>query len=101
MFDQAHSIDLAIPTGSIGNPAEGAQTYKAENVTISLLVMVDELNGYIVNQGYQDFEFEKYAGAEGRDYWRLTGWWDNTHMYFDDSAGAAPSSFGRVLALYF
>ena len=60
--------------------------------------MIDELNGFIANQGYCNFEFEKYVGAEGREYWRLTGWWDNTHTYFD--AAAEPASLGKVLALY-
>ncbi|MGD8717662.1 MAG: hypothetical protein PVH29_02460 [Candidatus Zixiibacteriota bacterium] len=100
MFDLAYSIDLAIPTGSIGEPASGAETYRAENVTISLLVMVDELNGYIANQGYCDFAFEKYKGADGHDYWRLTGWWDNTAMAYNEPA-AGGTSLGRVLALYF
>jgi hypothetical protein len=80
MFEGAYSIDLAIPTGGIGKPEEGATTYRAENITISLLVMVDELNGYISNQGYCDFEFEEYQNNSGQDRWRLTGWWDNTHM---------------------
>ncbi|MGD8718774.1 MAG: hypothetical protein PVH29_08125 [Candidatus Zixiibacteriota bacterium] len=79
MFQLAYSIDLAIPTGSIGEPEEGATTYRAENVTISLLVMVDELNGYIANQGFCDFEFEQYKNNNGEYRWRLTGWWDNTN----------------------
>ncbi|MGD8717663.1 MAG: hypothetical protein PVH29_02465 [Candidatus Zixiibacteriota bacterium] len=99
MFRKAYSIDLAIPTGSIGGPASGAETYRAENVTISLLVMVDELNGFIANQGYCDFAFEKYKGADGRDYWRLTGWWDNTASAYDEPA-VAPTSLGRVLAVF-
>jgi hypothetical protein len=99
MFRKAYSIDLAIPTGHIGEPASGAETYRAENVTISLLVMVDELNGYIANQGYCDFEFEKYKGADGRDYWRLTYWWDGTATACDEPA-VEPTSLGSVLAIY-
>jgi hypothetical protein len=100
MLELAYDIQLDIPTGGVGNPEESAQTFRAENVTISILVMVDELNGYIADRGYQNFEFEKYKGAEGHDYWRLTGWWDHSHDYFDDSVGASPATFGRVLALY-
>ncbi|MGD8717664.1 MAG: hypothetical protein PVH29_02470 [Candidatus Zixiibacteriota bacterium] len=92
MYKSAYSIDLAIPTGSIGEPAESAEIYRAENVTISFLVMIDELNGYIANQGYCVFEFEKYyENGEGR--WRLTGWWDNTATACDE-----PTSVGRILA---
>jgi hypothetical protein len=99
MFRKAYSIDLAIPTGNIGNPASGAETYRAENVTISLLVMVDELNGYIANQGYCDFEFEKYYNTNGEARWHVTGWWDNTAAACDEPA-VEPTSLGRVLAVF-
>jgi hypothetical protein len=98
MFTRAYSIDLAIPTGGIGQPDPGAGTYRAENVSASLLVMVDELNGYIANQGYCDFEFEKYTNQAGQARWHLTGWWDNTNTYFD--AGSTPTSVGKIFALY-
>ncbi|MGD8717653.1 MAG: hypothetical protein PVH29_02415 [Candidatus Zixiibacteriota bacterium] len=99
MLELAYSIDLAIPTGGISQPEPGAETYRAENVTMSLLVMVSELNGYIANQGYCDFELEKYTNQAGQARWRLTGWWDNTRTNFD--AGADPASLGRVLAMYY
>jgi hypothetical protein len=99
MYKRAYAIDLAIPTASIGGPASGAETYLAENVSISFLVMIDELNGYIANCGYCDFEFEKYyENGEGR--WRLTGWWDHTSPYIDAGPGLMPQSLGRVLAYF-
>jgi hypothetical protein len=101
MFDKAYSINLSIPTGRVGTPGENETTYKAENVTISLLVMIDELNGFIANAGYCNFEFERYTTKEGKKYWRLTGWWDRTSEFFDAYPGVAPSSLGRVLSLYY
>jgi hypothetical protein len=78
MFRLAYSINLSIPTGRIGEPEPEETTYRADNVTISLLVFVDELNGYIANTGYCNFEFEKYKNEQSQDRWRLRAWWDRT-----------------------
>jgi hypothetical protein len=101
MFKGAFSISLTIPTGGVGEPAPNETTYRAENVSIKLLVMVDALNGYIADTGYCNFEFEKYRSEGGADYWRLTKWWDNTAVYYDANPGVAPASFGRILAIYY
>jgi hypothetical protein len=100
MFRKAYSIDLKIPTSRIGTPGENENTYLAENINISLLVMIDELNGYIAQQGYCNFEFERYEAASGKKYWRLTGWWDRTSEAYDANPGEKPTSLGKVLALY-
>jgi len=99
MFTRAYSISLSIPTGRVGEPGESETTYKAENISISLLVMIDDLNGFIADGGYCNFEFERYEAA-GKKYWRLTGWWDRTSPGYDENRGVAPTSLGRVLALF-
>ena len=99
MFSQAYSISLSIPTNRVGTPAENETKYKADNVSISLLVMIDELDGFIVDGGYCNFEFERYEAA-GKKYWRLTTWWDRTSQSYDEYPGASPASIGKVLALY-
>ena len=101
MFRRAYSINLAIPTGRVGTPGENETTYRADNVKISLLVMVDEENGFLIDSGYCNFEFERYDAASGKKYWRLTGWWDRTSEFLDAYPGVSPSTFGRVLALYY
>lgn len=78
MFQGAHSIALSIPTGGVGKPDPEATTYRAENINIRLLVMIDEINGYLADTGYCNFEFEKYQNESNQDRWRLTKWWDNT-----------------------
>jgi hypothetical protein len=78
MFEQAFSISLTIPTGSVGTPDPEDTKFGADNVNIKLLVMIDELTGYIADTGYCNFEFEKYKGENDKDLWRLTKWWDNT-----------------------
>jgi hypothetical protein len=101
MFRQAYSINLKITTNGVGAPGENETTYRADNVTISLLVMVTELNGFIADGGYCNFEFERYDAASGKKYWRLIAWWDRTSENLDAYPGVAPSTFGRVLALYY
>jgi hypothetical protein len=98
MFDKAYRINLSIPTDRVGTPAENETTYRADNISLSLLVMVNELDGFIADKGYCNYEFERYEGAGGKKYWRLTKWWDRTSQSSDEYPGAA--SFGKVLALF-
>ena len=100
MFRKAYSIKLTIPTSQIGTPDPGQTTYKAENVPISLLVMLDGLQGYIAGQGYCNFAFESYTSEAGKKFWRLTGWWDRTAVPADGRTGLAPTSLGRILSLF-
>ena len=101
MFRKAYSIKLTIPTSQIGTPDPGQTKYKAENVPISLLVMLDGLQGYIADQGYCNFAFESYTSEAGKKCWRLTKWWDRTSVASDENPGVSPSSLGRVLAVYY
>ncbi len=101
MFDEAYSINLSIPTGRVGTPGENETEYRADNVNIFLLVMIDELDGFVADNGYCNFEFERYEGAGGKKYWRLTQWWDRTSQGYDEYPAPSPSSLGRVLAMYY
>ncbi len=100
MFDKAYSINLSITTSRVGTPGENEMTYKAENISISLLVMIDELNGFIADNGYCNYEFERYESAGGKKFWRLTGWWDRTSPRYDEYPGTMPTSIGKIFALY-
>ena len=100
MYNYAYSVSLSIPTGRVGTPAENETKYKAENISISLLVMIDELNGFIADGGYCNFEFERYDSASGKKYWRLTGWWDRTSQGYDEYLGVAQATLGKVLAIF-
>jgi hypothetical protein len=62
--------------------------------------MVDELNGYLADQGFCNFAFESYTSEAGKKCWRLTKWWDRTAAFADGRFGAAPMSFGKLLALF-
>ncbi|MEE8639955.1 MAG: hypothetical protein V3T41_06060 [bacterium] len=78
MFQHAYSISLSIPTGRVGEPEPEENEYQADNISISLLLMIDELNGYGADQGYCNFKFEKYQNEQSEDRWRLIAWWDRT-----------------------
>ena len=101
MFNNAYSISLFVPVGPLREPGENETTYKGENVTISLLVMVDEVNGFKIDKGFCDFAFEAYYNERKEKRWRLTGWWDFTSEGYDERAAVAPGSLGSVLALYY
>ncbi len=100
MFTRAYSIDLKIPTHRVGTPAENETTYRAENINLSILVMIDDLTGFIADNGYCNFEFERYEAASGKKYWRLINWWDRTSQFYDANPGVSPTSLGRILSLY-
>jgi hypothetical protein len=100
MFNQAYSINLLIDTNGVGTPGENETRYRADNVRISLLVMINESSGYVIDHGYWNFEFEKYTAKDGNEYWRLTKWWDRTNISLDEYPGLMPTSFGKVLAMY-
>ncbi len=101
MLQVAYSISLLVRVEPLRRPGENVTTYKAEGVTISLLVMIDEYNGCLIDGGYCDFAFERYATEKGERLWRLTGWWDHTSEFFDEYHGVAPFSLGLVLAMYY
>lgn len=100
MFNKAYSINLSINTNRIGEPEPEENTYRADNIDLVLLVMVDELNGYVADKGYCNFEFESYPTKEGKKNWRLTKWWDRTSELNGKPNGLTPSSVGRILAMY-
>jgi hypothetical protein len=101
LFVKAYAISFTIPAGETGTPGPNESPYKADNINIKLLVYVDELNGYLVDGGYCNFEFEKYRSEAGADRWRLTKWWDNTSVSYDANPRVSPTSVGRVFALFY
>ena len=100
LFGRAYSISLHIPASQIGTPDPGQNIYRAEDVSLSLLVMVDEYNGFIAESGYCNFAFETYFNEQEEKRWRLTGWWDFTSAYADQMPSLVPTSLGTILAMY-
>ncbi len=100
MFDKAYSISLSIETDNVGKPRPEATEYYVEDVRTELLVMIDELNGYI-GEDPCAFEFESYL-TENRDkYWLLTTWQDGARYFDHEPAPGAPTTIGRILAFYY
>ena len=77
MFDQAYDIEIDLVGKQVGDPEPNDDKYKAYNVQINLLVMVDATTGFRAN-GFVDFEFESYNGEKGEKLWRVLNWWDKT-----------------------
>jgi hypothetical protein len=100
LFEGAYRISLTIYAAGVGEPDPEATTYRAENIRLRILVMIDDVNGFLVDRGYCNFEFEKYRSEGGADRWRLTKWWDNTAVPADAKPGLAPTSLGRILSLF-
>jgi hypothetical protein len=100
MFNGAYAIDLSIPTGGIGEPGPEETTFSAHNVEVCLLVLVGEKSGYVADEGYCHFEFEKYKDNEGRDRWRLTTWWDETEGGPEGPPGIEHVPLWYILSLY-
>jgi hypothetical protein len=92
MFDKAYNISLSIPRDKIGKPKEGVTYFDVKKNPLDILVMVDELNGYLADQGYCDFGFGQQADGK----WRMANWYDHTGAYNGDT----PTTLGRILALY-
>lgn len=100
MYKKAHRISLSIETGSVGEPRPEETEYRAENVPAELLVMLDELNGYIANSA-STFEFERYLAEGGGKHWRLTEWQDRGRYCDEAPAALEPATLGRVLTVFY
>jgi len=101
LFENTYAVDFRLTSANLGEPGPNVTTHRVDNVAIRFLVMVDELNGYLVNYGHFDFEFRRHYGEGGQESWRLTKWWDHTGYGYDPNPGLVPASFGRVLAMYY
>ncbi len=97
MFDQAYSIDFTVTTADVGDPDEGATEFTADDVQVTLVVMIDSTNGYMAN-GYCDFGFEN-VGYGGYDDWLVIDWWDKTVSY-GTFESPRPWSLGMILAAF-
>jgi hypothetical protein len=96
MFAEVYSIDMDIDTSNVGTPGEDDTTYSAENVEVSLLVMIDPVNGCLAH-GLCNFRFAKVTSG-GYDNWRIEDWWDYTHVYSESDNRA---SIGWILAYFY
>jgi hypothetical protein len=97
MFDAAYSIEFMVSTVNVGDPGEGAEGFKANNVLIDLLVLVEPTYGYGAH-GLCDYEFVNAGFGLSND-WVITDWWDKTASY-GTYGSPSPSSLGRILAAF-
>ncbi|MCP4231790.1 MAG: hypothetical protein GY771_16800, partial [bacterium] len=95
MFNTAYDITMKLPEGDIGDPPEGATTYTASNIGISLLVKFDADNGLIANKGTCEYVFEKVREGD-ETYWVIKDWRDFTYA----KKGTESASLGEVKASF-
>lgn len=99
LFSRAHSINLTIDVGHVGEPAPGKKSYSAPDIETSLLVMVDESSG-LLGDGSGDYEFEIYQSKTGGEFWHLTTWADQRYRGGDAAPANEVASVGIILAYY-
>jgi hypothetical protein len=99
LFEKAYFISLHIEAGKVGRPEPEENTYLADNIKVTLIVKMNELEGYTYD-GYGNVEFEKYAAANGEDYWRIKYWWDRAGPGFGGYPASPPPSLGAALAAF-
>jgi hypothetical protein len=93
MLKSAYAVSFYFDESDVGGPAEGDTTYETGEVDISLTVMLDSLNGFLVT-GSVTFRFWLDSSAED-EVWLLSNMKDFT------SYGAGSESFGKILAFYY
>jgi len=101
LFARVLYCDMGIAYYGIPDPGPGENTFRVEELYLEFDVFVDRYNGYEVNYGYCNFEFESYAGEEGERWWRLTAWEDFTSAEPPPDDGFTRTTLGRILARYY
>jgi hypothetical protein len=93
MFKETYSTSLTNNWATIGSPAPGETTYLAVDVPLKMVIMVDEVNGYVLDDGTCDYDFARAEGGA----WRLSRWRDRSR----ECGCIGESTFGRILAGYY
>jgi hypothetical protein len=101
LFENAYKIEMEIAVRNVETPARGAEEYRAGDVPVSLHLMINEVNGYVVKNGLSGFDFARYNNRNGEPRWHITEWRDYTRLGSETASGLDPTSFGMILASYY
>jgi hypothetical protein len=93
MFARTYATTLSANWRTMGSPGPGEKTYVATGVPLRIVVKVDEVNGYALDDGTCDYEFEQGDGAA----WHLTLWRDRSR----ECGCVGELTLGRLLAGYY
>jgi hypothetical protein len=93
MFARTHATTLTANWRTMGSPGPGEKSYVAAGLPLRIVVMVDEMNGYALDDGTCDYEF----GQGGGGAWHLTLWRDRSR----ECGCVGELTFGRLLAGYY
>ncbi len=92
LFAETHSISLANHWRETGTPAPSETSYLAADVDLEIVVMVDAVNGYALEDGVCDYEFSKTGARK----WHLYKWRDRSR----ECGCLGPVTLGLILARY-
>jgi hypothetical protein len=93
MFARTKSIAMTCNWKTMGSPHMNENTYVASHVALEIVVMVDEVNGYAIDDGTCDYGFAKNAAAA----WHAAKWKDASR----ECGCVGEITFGRLLASYY
>jgi len=93
MFSRAQSISLNNNWRAVGSPDPTETFYVAYAVPLTIVVVVDANNSYVLDDGTCDYEFEK--NAEGK--WHVVNWRDRSR----ERGCIGPLTLGRILAKFY
>jgi hypothetical protein len=98
IFTDGYLIDADITTYAVGKAGPGQTEFLAADVPFTFNVYNDMRDGYYA-RGFCDFELRGNAQGDGKTYWRVLRWWDNTYVEPSDDE-IEEKTFGRILAMY-
>lgn len=93
MFTRTYATTLTSHWRTMGSPGQGERTFVATGLPLRIVVMEDEVNGYVFDDGTCDYDF---AQAEGGA-WHLTLWRDRSR----ECGCVGEYTLGRILAGYY
>jgi hypothetical protein len=92
LFAGTYDISLTNHWRGIGTPARSETSYFAVDVDLELVVMLDAVNGYALDDGTCDYEFTKTDAQK----WYLYKWRDRSR----ECGCLGPVTLGLILARY-
>lgn len=93
MFARTYATTLTASWKTMGSPGPGEKSYVAAGLPLRIVVMVDEVNGYALDDGTCDYEFGQGDGSA----WHLTLWRDRSR----ECGCVGELTLGRLLAGYY
>jgi hypothetical protein len=93
MFARTYATTLTCHWRTMGSPGQGERTFVATGLPLRIVVMEDEVNGYVFDGGTCDYDFTQADGGT----WHLTLWRDRSR----ECGCVGEYTLGSILAGYY